>query len=297
MAIISIDEMLKSRSGGIDPQWRRTYRRAFRVITDGPFALGALGARLAIPVFLGQQYVITDPSNVVIEHDQFAFATKIDAQIDPDCNDDSSWVVSVEYAPYDPTQFPENPLNHPVKISWGENRFEQTCFEDRNGDPVVNSAGDYFDPPISIDDSRPTLRIVRNERSYSPTYALSWKDTINTDTFYGFPPGTVKMSTPLGDLEYNPVCGFYYVITYQFEINPDGWKKQILDQGMRQIDSGVKQKILDDKGEEINSPALLDGAGTRLPTGGTPVALTFEVYAEADYSLLGLDPYSAPGQG
>ena len=107
----------------------------------------------------------------------------------------------------------------------------------------------------------------------------------------------MKMSTPLGELEYNPICGFYYVVTYQFEINPNGWKKQILDQGMRQIVSGKKQKILDDKNEEISSPALLDGNGAKLTTGSEPVALTFEVYSEADYSLLGLDPYGAPGQG
>jgi hypothetical protein len=297
MAIISVEEMRGARQGGIDPQWHRTYRRAWRVITDGPYAIGPLGARQSIPVFFGQPYVLETPGGVLVEYDNYAFATKIDAQIDPDCNDDSSWVVTVDYAPYDPTQFPENPLNHPLKISWGENRFDQPCIVDRNGNPVINSAGDYFDPPITIDDSRPTLRIVRNEQQYSPTYALSWKDTLNTDSFFGFPPLSVKMSTPLGELEYNPICGFYYVVTYQFEINPNGWKKWILDQGMRQIVSGVKQKILDDQGEDISSPALLDGTGVKLQTGGSPVAIPFEVYQEADYGMLGLDPYGAPGYG
>ena len=145
------------------------------------FALGPLGNPPARSRYSSAR-LTSSPAldGGVVEYDEFSFATKIDAQIDPDCNDDSSWVVTVEYAPYDPTQFPENPLNHPIKISWGENRFEQTCFEDRNGNPVVNSAGDYFDPPIAIDDSRPTLRIVRNEPSYLPSYALSWKETPST---------------------------------------------------------------------------------------------------------------------
>jgi hypothetical protein len=296
MGIVSVEEMLKARSGGIDPQWKRTYRRAWRVITDGPHAIGALGARLAIPVFFGQNYQLSDTSGAQVEYDQFSFATKIDAQIDPDCNDDSSWVVTVDYAPYDPTQFPENPLNHPIKISWGENRFDQVCFVDRNGNPITNSAGDYFDPPLTIDDSRPTLRIVRNEPSYDPGYATKWKDCLNTGPFFGFNPGYVKMSTPLGDLDYSPVCGYYYIVTYQFEINPNGWKKNILDQGLRQIVSGKQQKIVDDKGEDVTSPALLNGKGAKLATGGNPVTLTFNVYQEADFSSLGLDPYGAPGQ-
>jgi hypothetical protein len=296
MGIISVDEIRGARQGSIDPQWHRSYRRAWRVITSDPYAIGPLGARLAIPVFFGQNYVLTNPLGAVVEYDNFAFATKIDAQIDPDCNDDTSWIVTVDYAAYDPTQFPENPLNHPIKISWGENRFDQTCIFDRNGNPVVNSAGDDFDPPIAIDDSRPTLRIVRNEATYDPIYALNWKDTLNADVFWGFAPLTVKLSTPLGELEYNPICGFYYVVTYQFEVNPNGWVKNILDRGMRQIVGGLKQKILDDKGDDISSPELLDGNGVKLTTRGTPVAISFEVYNEADFSLLGLDPYKAPGQ-
>jgi hypothetical protein len=297
MAILSVDEIRKSRSGGIDAQWHRTYRRAWRVVTDGPYAIGALGARLAIPVFFGQYYVLKNASNVVVEFDTNAFAVKIEAQIDGDCNDDSSWIVTVDYGPYDPTQFPENPLNHPIKISWGENRFEQGVTEDINGDPVLNSAGDYFDPPITIDDSRPTLRIVRNERTYDPNYAKTWKDTLNADTFFGQPPNSWKMSTPLGDLDYNPVCGFYYIVTYQFEFDPELWKKKILDQGMRQIVGGVKTNMKDDDGGDLNAPLPLNGEGEKLVAGEDPVFLTFEIYQESDYSQLNLDPASAPGQG
>ena len=294
MAILAVDEIKGVRSRSIDAQWHRTYKRAWRVTTDGPFATGALGATLAIPVFFGQYYTFYD-GLTLIEFDEFAFALKIDTV--EEGVDGCNWIVTVEYGPYDPTQFPENPLNHPIKISWGENRFDQVVFEDINGNPVVNSAGDYFDPPVTCDDSRPTLRIVRNEPTYIPQYALTWKDTTNLDTFYGFAPGTVKMSTPLGELDYNPICGFYYIVTYQFEINPNGWAKQILDQGMRQIVSGSKTNILDDDGTPITAPIPLKGNGKKLVTGGTPVALTFNVYQQSDFSQLNLDPNAAPGQG
>jgi hypothetical protein len=295
MAILSVAEMLGARSGGIDAQWRKTYRRAWRIVTDGPFAIGALGALNAVPVPLGHRYELKNNTGAIIEYDNFALALKGDAQIDPDADDDCSWVVTVEYGPYDPTQFPENPLSHPLKISWGGSRFERVVYEDKDGNAVTNSAGDYFDPPVMADDSRPTLRITRNEQTYDPTYANTWKDTVNADIFWGFAVHTVKLALPTGDLEYNPVCGFYYVVTYEFEVNLKGWRKEILDQGMRQIVAGKKQKILDDQGEDISSPALLDGNGAKLATGGTPAMITVEVYQEANFSALGLDPGSAPG--
>jgi hypothetical protein len=293
MAILSVTEMLGARSGGIDAQWNRTYRRSWRIVTDGPLAIGPLGARSAIPVTFGQVYSLKDNTGAVVEYDNWSLALACNAQIDPDCNDDCSWVVTVEYGPYDPTEFPENPLNHPVKVSWNGNRFERVVFIDANGNPVLNSAGDYFDPPLMADDSRPMLRIVRNEQLYNPTYANLWKDTVNLDVFWGFDAGTVKLAFPNGDLEFSPVCGFYDVVTYEFEVNANGWVKQILDQGMRQIVSGKKVKILDDAGAAVDSPALLNGAGKKLATGGAPVFLPFTVYQTADFSALNLPQPSA----
>ncbi len=183
------------------------------------------------------------------------------------------------------------------KSHGGENRFETGVTVDIYGNPVLNSAGDAFDPPIQIDDSRPTLKIVRNERTYNAQYAMLWKDTINADMFFYFPPHSVKLSTPLAELEYNPVCGFYYVVTYQFEINPKGWEKPVLDQGMRQLVAGVKVKMTDDSGADLSSPLPLDGAGSKLVSGSDPTYIIFEVYREADFSLLGLNPFSGIGQG
>jgi len=296
VAIVSVDEIKGARSGSIDAQWHRTYKRAWRVVTEHPLDIGPLGARLAIPIFFGQYYTLYNGLTLV-EFDEFAFALKIDAVIDPGCNDDCSWIVTVEYGPYDPTQFGENPLNHPLKITWGENRFETPLIQDIAGLPVVNSAGDYFDPPPMIDDSRPTLRIVRNEPTYDPGYAALWKDSLNANPFFGYPPLTVKSSTPLGELEFNPVCGFYYVVTYQFEINLNGWQKLILDQGTRQIVGGVKANIVDDQGTQITAPAMLNGVGRKLATGGIPIPLVFNAYQIQDYSQLNLDPTLAPGQG
>lgn len=303
MAIVSTVEMLGMRTGSIDASWRRSYRRAWRVTTDSVYT-GALAIRQAIPVSLGKRYEMVDDGGVVVEHDNFAFAIKIDVAIEGGAEDDLSWVVTVDYGAYDPTQFPENPLNQPIKISWGLNRFERVVeetIEDKDGNTqaILNSAGDYFDPPVTCDDSRPTLRIIRNEKSFDAKYADAWKDTLNKKTFFGFDPGTVKMTMPTGDLEYNPVCGFFYPVTYEFEINPDGWRKKILDQGMRTADAntGDISPCVDKDGNPVTTPVLLDGSGGQLQSGDDPFYMEFDIYNEADFGVLNLDPKGAPGQG
>lgn len=304
MGIVSVHELKGVRTGKIDSNWKRSYRRAWRVITDNPLT-GALEVRLSIPVQLGYIYEIRNPvTGARLEFDNYAFALNIEAALDGSANDDCQWIVTVDYGAWDPTQFPENPLFAPIKITWGGSRFQRVCEltvpdSDGNAHPVINSAGDYFDPPIMIDDSRPTLQIVRNEPYFNPHLALSWKDTVNGYAFYGFPPNTVKLSMPTGDLQYNPVCGFYYVITYEFEINPDGWIKLILDQGMKVWDgtSPFPQPAKNTDGSDVTSPVLLNGSGGQLAIGSTPTYIAFQVYYMADFSLLGFNFPGAPGQG
>lgn len=302
MAVTSVAEMLGVRTGGLDASWKRSYRRAWRIQTDTPFT-GALAIRQAIPVSLGKRYEMTDGGGSVLEFDNFAFAVRVECSIDPAAEDDCTWVATVDYGAYDPTQFPENPLNQPLKISWGGSRFERVVEEtiedqDGNKQTVLNSAGDYFDPPVLVDDSRPTLRIVRNEKKYDPQYAILWKDTLNKKVFFGFDPHTVKMTMPTGDLEYNPICGFFYVVTYEFEVNPDGWRKRILDQGIRTLDgSGNVSPAVDHDGNAVTSPVLLDGSGGQLASGDDPFYLEYDVYNEADFEVLSLSPKGQPGQG
>jgi hypothetical protein len=293
--------MLGARTGGIDSLWHRTYKRQFRVVTDNKWT-GALAVRSAIPVALGNAYLLKDDTGTAIEHDDWAFCTKIEAAVESE--DDLSWRVTVEYGYYDATIFGEQPLEHPIKISWGLTRFDtplEQATDPNTGDiiAVVNSAGDYFDPPPTKDDSRWKLSIVRNEQTYDPSYADTYRDAVNNAVWFGglFDVGTAKCCGILGTLQYNPTCGYYYEVTYEFEINYNTWKKKILDQGLYTLDSSnVYSPALDDKGAPVTQPVLLDGAGAKLAEGAAPVYLEFEVYSMVDFGPLGLDPSGAPGQ-
>jgi hypothetical protein len=298
MAVTSVREVFDRRSSKQNAQWQRTYTRVWEVETDSPY-IGPGTARAAIPVSLGNHYkVLAADGTTVVEEDTGSFATEIEATASSHADDGCTFEVTVQYTPYDPTQWPQNPINYPIRVGWGFAKFETVVEEDKDGNKVTNSAGDYFDPPITMDDTRPLLKVTRNEATYNPAMAKTWKDTINSLTWNGFDPYTVKVGEITGDLQYNPECGFYFEVTYEFEIEVKGWRKLILDQGLRALDSGTGKQyaILDEKGEEITSPVLLDGSGNKLANGASPVYLSFKVYTEADFTPLNITLAGAPGQ-
>src|SRR5262249_46326548 len=113
-------------------------------------------------------------------------------------NDDAPrrWVVTCEYGP--PTveqgQQQENPLLRPAVLTWGFTQNSRAVWKDVNGTPIQNSAGDAFDPPPEIDDSRPVLTVTRNEAGFNPAIAIQYQDAVNSDQFLGFNAGVVKIN-------------------------------------------------------------------------------------------------------
>lgn len=294
MAVTRVAET--SRSGGVDREWKRSYRRTFVVEVDSPYD-GAVTVIGSLPVQLGNYYLVVDGLGAAVEHDFGSFVCDVQAR--QVSRDGLKWEAEVSYQPYNPLFFPKNPLDHPPKISWGGSKFEKAIDQDINGDAILNSAGDYFDPPVTVDDSRITLRIQRNEARYDPAIAAQFKDAINSDTFYGQQPGTWKSALPTADLQFNvdsgTADGFYYEVTYEFEFRPEGWKREILDQGLKVITGGV-QVPASEGGKDVTSPILLDGTGVALAVDADPVFLSFDVYNEIAFSQLNLDPAGAPGQ-
>lgn len=302
MAITEIKEKLDGATAKLNQQRQANYSRVFQVICDDPRTRPGT-ALLAVGFEIGQEYKVIDPNDgvTVLESDDGAFVTSISCQLASAADDGCQWDVSVEYGPGggESAVFPANPVEHPIKISWGFAKHEVPVETDIDDKPIVNSAGDFFDPAPTRDDSRPVLKIVRNELTYDPLLALDWKDRINEDSWYGFEPGTVKAGEFPGELRFNAECGFYYEVSYEFEIQPDGWVKKLLDQGMRTLNatSGKLANVLDEKGHQVSSPVLLDGSGQKLASGADPVILEFNIYKTARFADLNFDFASAPGQG
>ncbi len=312
MAIYSVLEQ-RGRSGTIGADWKREYTRRFLVITTDKMddvtvvrtAVDPSGYPF-IPT-LGSIYTNASLSPSTLRRDFGSYVVSIECtETDPQVvqtngydappNTGSYWEVTVKYGPYDPQAFDsQNPLDstEKPKVSWGLSRFTKPFDQDTDGNAVLNSAGDYFDPPIELDDSRLVLRITRNEESYDPDLTNQYKDATNSDEFWDFPPDQVKLMDRSAELQSSGDCpindGEYWAVSYDFEIRPEGWTKQILDQGCKVLDdSGKLVNATDNDGQPVNSPILLDGNGKKLPEGADPVFLKKKGYKQLPFAVFGL---------
>jgi hypothetical protein len=153
--------------------------------------------------------------------------------------DPTHYIVTVDYSPLDGAmiQGSLNPLQDRWKISCSASMAEKLFDQDFFGNPVTNSAGEKFDPPETIQDARPLLRITRNEASFSEDDMEMYRLAVNTDTFIGFPPGTCQILNIDSENEWHDVIGTYWTVHYeiQFTNDPNGFNKVILDRGKRQL--------------------------------------------------------------
>lgn len=308
MAILSVVE-LNERSGtsGVENVekgwfWKRAYRRVFLVTTsaktdDSIVVRNAIDPNTAVGIpTIGSIYQNGAPSGPTLTRDFGSFLQTIDCDEEDRCTESgdtgSYWKVTCSYGPYDPAQMPENPMKRPLQVSWSSSIYQTVAYADVTGKAIVNSAGDYFDPPIDMDDSRPLLTVVRAEPGYDPILTYNYKDAVNSGPFWGMPAGVWKLKDRRSERVYNTDAGtesgYYYEVTYEFEMNPQGWVKKILDQGLRQL-VGVNQvNIKDNNGDEITSPVLLNGQGKQLQPLSAPVFRSFNIYNVLDYSVFSL---------
>lgn len=280
---MQINELFDGRDHALSDKGVRTYTRVFHVITDDPY-VGPAAVRAALGISRGDPY-ITDS-----ESDLQARVRRIQPQQQ---DNPRLWEVRVEY---DSTQEEESesPFDKPPEVSWDFAQFTRVAYKDRDGKAILNSAGQYFDPPIEIDDSRPVLTVVRNEPSYNPSLAYQYRDAVNSDAFYGAPPGTAKVVKITGASAVENDIPFWRV-TYEFSFNPDGWQPSILDQGRYAKIGGKLVPIpeFDTDGNEIRGshvadPVPLNGNGARLadPNPDNAVFLDFNVFNERAFNAL-----------
>ena len=188
----------------------------------------------------------------------------------------------------------EEPLDKTPKISWSFATSNEPIDTDTYGDPIVNSAGESFDPPITMDVDDLVLRIEKNQSNYDELQAAEYKNAVNSDYFWGYAPGTCILK--IYDGSQQRIAGLtYWVVNYEIQIRWDGWKRRIVNEGFRyktgtQTDSIDDYKIAKDTDNNpLSSPILLNTDGTRLPTGSDPVFLEFELYKSLPFATLGLE--------
>lgn len=291
MPIILTTELGIARRGRRGRDWTREYTRAWRLTTDSA-SVPAAYVLANGPVSLGNSY------NADSVDDLGAFVQEIEVACEGEGANGITWIFTASYGPYDPEAVPQNPTERPLQVSWGNATFEEIVDEDQDGNAVVNSAGDPFDPPITEEDTRPVLTVVRCQYTFSTTWATGYRNAINSDIFLGADPGTVRSMPIVGVLKKDQDIGWYWEVTYEFAYKPQGWARVELDQGLRRtVDVGgtLKRQPILVRGVPVQSPVLLDGAGDVLPPGGTPVFRTYRTRPSLPFAVFGFTEADFPG--
>lgn len=213
----------------------------------------------------------------------------------------------------------ENPLDDPAKTEWSTETFSIVVHEDMNGNAIVNSAGDPFDPAAEKDDSRWVSITRKNVANSVPAWIFAYQDAVNSDTYTidGKPisAGEAKISAIHLSESQERNGTLYRVLTVTIHYRGEGddagssgygsgsgadevepWDLSILDAGMREIVAGsaggglrnITNTGTDGDGEPVTAPVPLDGDGSKIenPTPTNAVFLQFEVYRKRAFATI-----------
>ena len=188
-----------------------------------------------------------------------------------------------------------DPILRPAEISWATVSYQKACLKDINGKPIVNSAGDTFDPPVEFTLNRYCATVTKN-LLVVPGWLLDYESAVNSDAYVidglsvpaeksrisGLTISALKREKIAAGIEF-----FYRTVSFRIEFAREGWKLKVLDMGYRYKDpsDATKRIPIPEDGSvkfsrPVTSPRLLDGAGGVLanPSPTTAVFLSFDAY-------------------
>ena len=225
-------------------------------------------------------------------HPDVAGAWCTTLQVDPS-DPWKGWTVTAEYSTE--RELAETPTDDPAEITWGYEQFQKPAVTNYAGQAILNSAGDPFDPPIMIDDSRPHVTISKNLASV-PVWIFTYQDAINSGSFtvdgITVAAGLAKMQNITITRGQSRNGTSFRTVTFSIHLQKQGWSSKQLDAGFRQIGySGARENIRNSIDDELPAaPVPLNGAGVALddPDPATAVYRTDVVYESKDFSVLPL---------
>ena len=230
--------------------------------------------------------------------------------------------VSVTYEGRYPQQsgqgdMPMSPLAEPPVISWFHAASNEPIDTDVNGSPILNSALESYDPPMTEDFYDVVLRVERNEMTYNRAMAADYAGAVNSDTWLGYGPGHARCRVFTGNKAYTNFWAYFRVI-YEFQMRYSevrtrdpggtivtrviGWLRRMRDEGYRELTGATLadgspevRTIVDKEGSPISQPQPLDGSGTKLTKSvidNVPLPesafLTFDTIKQRPFAILGI---------
>ena len=275
MTVTYLGEITGSRTGS-NTLGVRSYSRAFRLSTSTQSeGVYSVGSHSSLP-YIGSVY----------PDDSSAWCRSLEVN-----NSDpwKGWTVTATYS--SEQELKENPTEDPAKITVSTEQYQKVAETTVDGYGIVNSAGDIFDPPHMMDDSRRVITVTKNMLT-APLWILDYADVVNSDAFtvlgVTFEIGVAKVQRI--SISGTQVRGAYNFISVQFDIHlrRDGWLLEPLDVGFRYLDGAYRKAITSDDGTPITTPVMLDGSGLVLtnPTSASAIYGSFKIYKTDTFSVI-----------
>lgn len=197
-----------------------------------------------------------------------------------------SFAVPVDGNEHPPDQ-PENKLLELPRIFWQIGGTDAPVETDADGAPLLNSAGEPFDPQLMRMVNTVWLTIQRYEGApFDVQRALYFSNTVNDApvTFQGMiiDAGQIRCVSinPVNDYTTDSI---WIDTAYHFELRADGFKWRVKDEGANGFieDSGVMKTPIFTPEKSRLGFALLDGTGKPRDTSLKGMRLTSEGVALA----------------
>ena len=187
----------------------------------------------------------------------------------------------------------ENPLFNPPRIDWDDVETEEEIDEDFDGAAIVTANNE----PITglkrpIVDQVVTIR--RNMPFFNPWVQMVYRQSVNSDLFLGFPPGTGRLTKLSAANIYDENFGYYEVTAtvqfrYPYRTTPArAWYKRVRHEGFYAKYGNSIWRATDAARQPVSKPILLAADGTPLAPGANPVWLEIKIFNSLPFNALGL---------
>lgn len=317
--VLQVAEDYDPSSRGVD--WTCSETRIDRIYTNrlkvytSSRTVGPIAVLYSLPCRIGDPYIFPLITTGPTETDPGSFLRSVRAAPSPDAQDNRQWTVTLEYEPFDVVSLLGNsdigygiinPLDAALVVYWSEpakyqiykpedesGGIDPETGEQTPGAPYLNTIGQPLLNPPATEESRPILFVVRNESQYDDEWASTFKDTVNSDEFLGYPPNTVKCRDIKGERQYDADWGWWFRVTYQFEFRDDddgnGFTTLIANMGYQQKvnGSGNPVNVVDANGATITDAVPLQKDGSYQP-GEEPYFIPFQAFPMSEFAQLNI---------
>ena len=201
-----------------------------------------------------------------------------------------AWDLDLDYSTEGTPSYDNSidPTRQRIVRTWQS--VEQTLFigRDRNDNIIVNTANQPYDGGVPVTVELPTLTYEFNQFNFSGATATSYSNSLNSDTFSGADPETLRLKITAKETFEGSFT--YWAMRYEMAYFPLGWQPQPVNAGLYQLISGKLTRCKDRDQQDATSPMPLDEFGQQIPIASLPQAAFVN---KVDY--FGLMPFGSLG--